>query len=64
MSVNTYLVTLRDRETGEQQMIEVLSPCPHGMQEFVDGLDDLKLAHPEVVKVEERLTSPTTCSSS
>lgn len=52
---NIYLVTLIDRETGKMQKIAVLSPCPDGMQEFVEGPLDppLTLAHPRVVEIEE-----------
>jgi hypothetical protein len=56
--VNTYLVHLVDRESGKSQKIWVNSPCPCGMQEFVDNpparlKEDLTLPYPIVVKVEE-----------
>lgn len=56
--MNTYLVTLVDRDTNEVQKIWVNSPCSCGMQEFVDNPPerlkaDLILDHPIVVKVEE-----------
>lgn len=51
--MKNYLVTLVDQETGELQRIVVQSECPHGMQEYVDSLSDLKLAHPVVVDIDE-----------
>lgn len=56
--MNTYLVTLLDQETSQIQKIWVKSPCPCGMQEFIDELkddpnSDLTMAHPIVVNVTE-----------
>jgi hypothetical protein len=35
--MNTYLVTLADRNTGEQQRILVQSRTDDGMQDFIDS---------------------------
>jgi hypothetical protein len=54
-AMKSYLVTLVDQETGDLQRIVVQSDCSHNMQEFVDGLVDLKLAHPIVVDIDEQV---------
>jgi hypothetical protein len=60
MEAKSYYVTLRDRSTGELQVIEVMCEdgCPHGMQTFVDGLTDLKLSSPEVINIAEQVPAP------
>ena len=52
-----YLVTLIDLKTGRMQQIWVDSPCPDGMQEFIEsGLEPpLELETPRVVNIEEKL---------
>ena len=52
-----YLVTLIDMKTGKMQQIWVDSPCPDGMQEFIEtGLNPpLDLDDPRVINVEEKL---------
>ena len=52
--MNTYLVTLADRNTGKQQRILVQSTTDEGMEEFVnsDGvLPTLELDEPAVVAI-------------
>ncbi|QIG58319.1 hypothetical protein SEA_SKOG_167 [Gordonia phage Skog] len=49
----TYLVTLIDRETGQDQRILVRSENADGMQEFVDTLTDLEIDAPVVMGVRE-----------
>lgn len=51
MDMNLYLVRLAGRETGESQRILVRSECQDGMQEFVETLDDLMIAHPVVIAI-------------
>ncbi|QDF18590.1 hypothetical protein SEA_PUPPER_104 [Gordonia phage Pupper] len=50
---HTYLVTLIDRETGQDQRILVRSENADGMQEFVNSLPDLELDHPVVMGVRQ-----------
>lgn len=52
MAGRSFLVKLSN-DAGEFQKIIVQTPCPHGMQEFVDGLTDLKITHPVVIDIEE-----------
>lgn len=52
--MQNYVVTLVDRETGERERIRVQADCTCGMQEFVETLTDLKIAHPVVVDIDER----------
>lgn len=52
--MNTYLVTLADRNTGEDQRILVQSATEDNMQEFVESdavLPTLRLAAPVVIAV-------------
>jgi hypothetical protein len=54
--MNTYLVTLADRNTGKDQRILVQSTTEDGMQEFVVSeavLPTLALADPVVVAVHQ-----------
>lgn len=54
--MNTYLVTLADRTTGEDQRILVQSADDNNMQEFVTSaavLPTLKLADPVVIAVHQ-----------
>lgn len=54
--MNTYLVTLADRNTGEDQRILVQSTTDDGMQEFVTSaaiLPTLKLADPVVIAIHQ-----------
>jgi len=53
--MHSYLVTLLDRLTGAEHRIVVQSDCPHGMQQFVDGLaldGKLPLDNPVVIDIE------------
>lgn len=55
--MNSYLVTMLDRITGEQCRVIVQSDCVHGMQAFVDGLaakGQLSITNPVVIDVDER----------
>lgn len=52
--MNTYLVTLADRSTGEDQRILVQSENDDNMQEFVDSPEvrpTLRLADPVVIAI-------------
>lgn len=54
--MNQYLVTLADRNTGEDQRILVQSPNEDNMQEFVTSdevLPTLKLAAPVVIGIRQ-----------
>lgn len=54
--MNTYLVTLADRNTGEDQRILVQSENDENMQEFVDSdtvRPTLKLAEPVVIAIHQ-----------
>ena len=54
--MNTYLVTLADRETGEDQRILVRSRNDNDMQEFVDSDEvrkTLLLENPVVIAVHQ-----------
>lgn len=54
--LNTYLVTLADRNTGEDQRILVQSSNSDNMQEFVESdsvLPSLKISHPVVIAVHQ-----------
>jgi hypothetical protein len=54
--MNTYLVTLADRETGKDQRILVQSRNDDNMQEFVDSdevLPTLLLKNPVVVAIHQ-----------
>lgn len=54
--MNTYLVTLADRNTGEDQRILVQSADSDGMQEFVTSdavLPTLRLADPVVIAIHQ-----------
>lgn len=53
MEMHSYLVTLSNAE-GEIQQIIVQTPlhCIHDMQEFVDGLTDLKISDPVVIDID------------
>lgn len=54
--MNTYLVTLADRNTGQDQRILVQSSNSEGMQEFIDSDEikpTLKLASPVVIAVHQ-----------
>ena len=54
--MNTYLVTLADRNTGQDQRILVQSANSDGMQEFVDSekvLTTLNIADPIVVAIHQ-----------
>lgn len=53
MNTHLYVVTLVSRSTGAMHKILVESPCPGGMQEFVDELCDLPVCDPVVVDIEE-----------
>ena len=52
--MNTYLVTLADRNTGKQQRILVQSRTEDGMQEFIESpgvIGTLSLESPTVIAV-------------
>jgi DNA-directed RNA polymerase beta' subunit len=50
--MHTYLVRLADRlDEKASQRILVIKNNPEGMQEFVDTLTDLEIAHPVVVNI-------------
>lgn len=49
----SYLVTLSN-DDGEIQKIIVQTGCIHDMQEFVDGLTDLKIKNPVVIDIDEK----------
>jgi hypothetical protein len=54
--MNTYLVTLADRTTGEDQRILVQSSDSDGMQEFVDSDEvrpTLRLITPVVIAIHQ-----------
>lgn len=54
--MNTYLVTLADRNTGEDQRILVESTDDNNMQEFVTSeavLPTLRLAEPVVIAIHQ-----------
>jgi hypothetical protein len=54
--MNTYLVTLADRNTGQDQRILVQSANSDGMQEFVDSekvLTTLNITDPIVVAIHQ-----------
>lgn len=55
--MNVYLVTLVDKITGELKRILVRSECSHGMQAFVDTLDDLGIGHPVVVDIDDTVAA-------
>lgn len=63
-SMNTYLVTLADRKTGQDQRILVQSFDSEGMQDFVDSDQvrlTLKLAEPVVIAIHQlRIKRPYT----
>lgn len=48
----SFLVKLSNA-AGDFQKIIVQTSCPHGMQEFVDSLTDLKISDPVVIDIEE-----------
>ncbi|OBY33529.1 hypothetical protein [Mycolicibacter kumamotonensis] len=55
--MQSYLVTMLDRLTGQECKIVVQSECGHGMQQFVDDLaskGQLSIACPVVIDVDER----------
>ena len=60
--MNQYLVTLADRNTGEDQRIVVQSANDDNMQEFVTAvavLPHLKLANPVVISIRQlKVTRP------
>lgn len=54
--MNTYLVTLADRKTGQDQRILVQSANDEGMQDFIDSDEvrpTLKLANPVVIAIHQ-----------
>jgi hypothetical protein len=54
--MNTYLVTLADRNTGQDQRILVQSKNSDGMQEFVDSekvLTTLNIINPVVIAIHQ-----------
>ena len=54
--MNTYLVTLADRNTGQDQRILVQSENSDGMQEFVDSekvLTTLNITNPVVIAIHQ-----------
>jgi hypothetical protein len=54
--MNTYLVTLADRNTGQDQRILVQSKNSDGMQEFVDSekvLTTLNITNPVVIAIHQ-----------
>jgi hypothetical protein len=54
--MNTYLVTLADRETGEDQRILVQSRNDNDMQEFVDSDEvrpTLQVKNPVVISIHQ-----------
>ena len=59
-TLNNYLVTLADRNTGEHQQVIVRSECPHGMQayidqEVIDGNLGIRLENPVVIDIDDRV---------
>jgi hypothetical protein len=55
--MNSYLVTMLDRMTGQECRIVVQATCPHGMQTFVDDLaaqGRLDITYPVVIDVDDR----------
>ena len=49
----SYLVTLSN-DDGEIQKIIVQTSCIHDMQEFINGLSDLKISNPVVIDIDEK----------
>lgn len=58
----SYLITLSNDE-GEIHKIIVRTPCAHGMQEFVNGLD-LTIKNPVIIDMEIVADLPTIIETS
>jgi hypothetical protein len=55
--MQSFLVTMLDRMTGEECRVVIQSSCQHGMQDFVDSLareGKLPITSPVVIDIDER----------